>query len=140
MEQGDKEMNISIASEATILKVDETEGIVYGFAIVCQEDGDDYFDIQGDHIPESVMRKASTEFMKSDRAAKDMHMNDIEGKIVHSMPMTTELADALGMDSIEKTGWIIGMQPNNPEVIAKFASGEYKGFSIGGTGQRDETT
>jgi len=35
----------------------------------------------------------------------------------------------------ERTGMLIGMRPN-AEVMAKFKSGEYRGFSVGGHGRR----
>jgi hypothetical protein len=37
---------------AEVLKVDESLGLVLGWAIVCKKDGCDYFDLQEDHIPE----------------------------------------------------------------------------------------
>ncbi len=129
---------LNITPDAKIIKVDKGEGIVYGFAIVCKVDDDDYYDIQGDHIPEDVMRSAATDFMKSERGAKAMHMGVCKGRIVHSLPLTTELGIALGLDGIDKSGWIIGMQPDDDEILQKFANGEFTGFSIGGLGTRVE--
>jgi hypothetical protein len=46
--------------------------------------------------------------------------------------MTDEIADSLNI-AVEKTGALVAMKPDNPETLAKFVSGEYTGFSIGGT-------
>jgi hypothetical protein len=53
--------------------------------------------------------------------------------IVHSFPLTTDIAKALEITT-RKTGWLVAMKPN-AGVLAKFASKEYKGFSIGGSGE-----
>lgn len=115
----------------SILKVDESLGLVFGFAIVCKEGGVDHFDLQGDHIPEPVMLKAAMEFAKSARVAKEMHKGDSIGQIVHTFPLTTDIADSLGIVT-KRTGLLIAMQPEDPAVLEKFAKGELTGFSIGG--------
>jgi len=118
-------------------KVDSDLGLVLGFAIVCKEDGEDYFDLQGDHIPEDAMLKASTDFMKNSRLARDMHTaEDESGQVVFAFPLTTDIAEALGIVT-KKTGLIIAMQPDK-EMLAKFADGTYTGFSIGGQRVEDE--
>lgn len=117
---------------SAILKVDESLGLVFGFAIICKEDGEPHFDLQADHIPEHVMLKGSTDFMKSDRVAKEMHRGDQVGEIVFAFPLTTDIAKSLDIQT-KRTGLLIAMQPDDPEVLRKFANGEYTGFSIGGT-------
>jgi hypothetical protein len=89
--------------------------------MICTEKGEDHFDLQGDHIPESVMVEASSDFMENARIAKDMHAGDQHGTIVHSFPLTKDIAEAMGIVT-EKTGWMVAMKP----------AGEYTGFSIGG--------
>tara|TARA_R110000737_G_scaffold47134_4_gene67055 strand:+ start:15596 stop:15988 length:393 start_codon:yes stop_codon:yes gene_type:complete len=115
-----------------ILKVDESLGLVFGFAIICKVDGEDHFDLQADHVPEGVMLKGSLSFAKGKRMAKEMHKGDSVGDVVFMFPLTTEIAASL--DIVTKhTGLLIAMQPDDPEVLRKFAEGEYTGFSIGGT-------
>jgi len=121
--------------KASVAKVDEGLGLVFGWAIVCTEKGARYHDVQGDHIPEPVMLKAVTDFMKDARVAKDMHTGDQIGDVVHSMPMTSEIAKAFGIQT-EKTGWMVAMAPS-PKVLKQFASGERTGFSIGGNCEYD---
>ena len=110
--------------------VSEEHGIVFGYAIVCKEAGADYFDTQGDHIPEGSMIKASMDFMKNSRLADEMHDFKESGTVVFAFPMTEDIAKAMDIE-VKKTGLIIGMAPS-PEVLAKFRDGTYTGFSIGG--------
>lgn len=122
---------------AAILKVHEIEkvenGLVFGWGIICKIDGEDYYDVQGDHIPEDVMLKGVSEFMVAGRVAKEMHKGEAIGTMVHSFPMTSDIAKALEMQT-RKTGWLVAMKPDNPAVLAKFADKSYTGFSIGGSG------
>lgn len=113
-----------------VCKVDSSLGLVFGWAIVCSEDGEPYFDVQGDHIPEQSMIKAATDFMANSRAAKEMHRGDETGQILYAFPMTSDIAKALDIET-KRTGLLIGMKPS-PEVLGKFKDGSYTGFSIGG--------
>lgn len=121
-----------------VAKVDNQLGLVFGYAIVCKENGDDYFDTQHDHIPEDVMLEGTFDYMGGDRIAKDSHRGDAIGQVVYGFPLTTDIAKALNI-SAPRTGFIIGMRPRS-DVLEKFHSGEYTGFSIGGRGRRAEIT
>lgn len=135
-------MTKSFETTAEVLKIDEELGIVFGWGIVCTEKGEPYFDMQGDHITEDAMMKATSDFMYAVRTAGEMHARDDNGDaihkgvIVHSMPLTMELVKAFGI-KIEKTGWFIGMKPDK-DMLEKFKDGTYKGFSIGGSRGIDE--
>ena len=121
---------------SNILKVDNNQGLVLGWGIVCKVDGEDYVDLQGDHITELAMLNAAVDFMKNSRIAKDMHVAGdagvLPGLIVFAFPLTTEIAKAFGI-SVTQTGLMIGMKPESDEILNKFKSGEYTGFSIGGS-------
>lgn len=123
-------------TEAQVAKVDESLGLVFGFAIVSKIDGEPYIDVQGDHIPEEAMLKAATDFMENRRVAKEMHDGDQVGDILFAFPLTQEIAKSLAIET-RATGLLIAMKPN-PEVLQKFKSGEYTGFSIGGARITDE--
>ena len=135
-------MSGAFETSAEVLKVDDELGIVFGWGIICKNGDKDYFDTQGDHIPEDAMLKATTEFMADVRTAGDMHARDDNGEavhkgiIVHSMPLTADLAKAFGIEA-EKTGWLIGMRPET-DMLEKFRDGTYTGFSIGGFRGDDE--
>lgn len=120
----------SFKTSVEITKVHEELGIVMGYAIVCKENGEEYYDLQGDHIPEEAMLKASADFMQNSRVADDMHNESKIGDIVFAFPLTTEIAKEFNIET-NKTGLIIGLKPSE-EILSKFKSGEYKGFSIGG--------
>lgn len=121
--------------KATTCKVDAKLGLVFGWGIICTEKNnagefEDHYDLQGDHIPEPVMVEATSDFMLNGREAHDMHTGKNIGSIVHSFPLTQDIAQAMGLET-KKTGWMVAMKPS-PGILAKFESGEYRGFSIGG--------
>lgn len=142
--------------EVSILKTDAKLGLVFGFAIVCKiknADGEfePYYDsgsydasddtVYADHVTESAMLEGVTEFMKSQRVATEDHERDDndepvqKGVVVHSFPLTEDIAKSLGI-VCDKTGWLVAMQPA-PEVFKRFESGELKQFSIGGRAVRE---
>lgn len=127
---------VKFDTEATVFKVDDSLGLVFGWAIVCNKAGEPYYDSQDDHIPEDSMLHAAADFMKNSRVAKDMHQGDEIGPVVFAWPMTTDIAKAMGMQT-ETTGLMIAMLPP-PHILEKFKSQEYTGFSIGGFRVEDE--
>jgi len=128
--------------KAQVAKVDEELGLVFGYAIVCKEDGRDYFDLNVDretgekvpeHIPEETMLKAAAEFMDSaTRPGNEMHAGPQLGKYVFAFPLTTEIAKALGIKA-KKTGLLVAYKAP-ADVLQKFKDGTYTGFSIEGSG------
>jgi hypothetical protein len=130
-----EDTNYSI--EGKILKVDEDQKIIYGWASVITEKGEPVVDTQGDIITSEELVKAVNDFMEDDRTGKLMHTGDRAGTIIHSFPITNDIAKALGLDT-DREGWIVGYKPNDPNVIEKVKSGELTGFSIGGNAQRIE--
>ncbi len=126
-----------VFSKAEVFKVDEELGLVFGWGLISQVDGEDYWDLGGDHIPEDAMLKSVTEFMMNGSVAKEMHAGDEKGVVLFSWPLTTQIAKAMGITS-KYMGWMIAMKPHTPEILEKFKSGEYTGFSIGGLRVRDE--
>ena len=115
----------------SVAKVDTGLRLIFGWAIVCTEDDQPYFDTQGDHIPESVMLKAASDFMKSDRVSLDMHNGESEGQVVFAMPIAKDIAESMGILT-EKTGLMIAVEPDSDAMLERYAKGEYTGFSIGG--------
>ncbi|MEE8609007.1 MAG: XkdF-like putative serine protease domain-containing protein [Nitrospiraceae bacterium] len=128
------EQNFELRAE--VLKVDAALGLVMGYAIVCEEHGKPYFDLQGDHIPEESMLKAALDFMENSQTAKEMHSGEQAGTIVFAWPMTKDIAKAFGI-STDKTGLMIAMRPDQG-MLEKFQLGELTGFSIGGVRVEDE--
>lgn len=136
----DAELEAELAEHKTtfeVAKLDDELGLVFGYAIVCKENGEEYFDVQGDHIPEDAMLAAALDFMKNSRAANEMHGTERIGDIVFAFPLTTDIGQSMGLQ-MEKTGLMIAMQPSDPDVLEMFKNGTYKGFSIGGRRIEDE--
>jgi hypothetical protein len=119
----------------TIFKVDEEQRIVYGWASVITEKGEPVVDTQGDVISPDELTKAVNDFMLDDRVGKVMHEGDRTGTIVHSFPITKEIANALGIET-DREGWIVGYHVADDEVWARVKEGDFTGFSIGGEAQR----
>ena len=121
---------------AEVVKVDDSLGLVMGYAIVCTEDGEPYFDLQGDHVPDDAMLKAALDFMENSQVAKEMHTGEQAGSVVFAFPMTDEIAKAFGILT-NRTGLMIAMKPND-DMLKRFQLGELTGFSIGGLRGEDE--
>lgn len=140
----DIDLNKVLEFGGQIAKVDAALGLVFGYAIVCKIDGEDYYDLNVDpdgervpeHIPEDAMLKAAADFMEHHRVAKEMHAGDPIGPAIFAFPLTTDIAKALDIVP-HKTGLLFAMKPS-PDVLAKFVSGEYTGFSIGGVRIQNE--
>lgn len=146
--------------QVQVVKTDSKLGLVFGYAIVCKTrnaDGEleDYYDtgsyddtddtVYSDHITEEAMLAGVTEFMKSQRIATDEHERDGDGDdakpvasgvVVHSFPLTADIATALGI-TVEKTGWLVAMQPE-AAMLKRFVDGDLRQFSIGGKAVRQK--
>lgn len=126
-------------NKAEVCKVDDTLGLVFGWAIVCKTNGEDYYDLNIDrdtgervpeHIPEDTMINAAVDFMENSRAGNEMHKGPDKGQYVFAFPLTTDIAAGMGI-ACTKTGLMVAYKPP-PDVFAKFKDGTYKGFSIEG--------
>lgn len=129
-------MSEQFTLEADIAKVDEEHGLVFGYAIICTKEGTDYYDKQGDHVPEESMLSEALDFMENSRVAGLLHTKDPAGNIIKTgsvpfaFPLTSDIAKELEIDP-KWTGLLIAMKPDKP-ILEKFKSGELTGFSIGG--------
>lgn len=123
--------------QGQVLKADEEARLVWGWASIISRDGEPIVDTQGDMISAEELSKAATEFMMDARVAKAMHEGGQVGEVVHSFPLTKEVADAFGIKTnIE--GWIIAMKIHDDDVWSRVKSGELQAFSIGGEALREE--
>lgn len=123
--------------EGQILKTDDEQRLVYGWASVITEDGKPLVDRQGDVIEADTMVKAVNKFMEHIRVGKMMHKGDQVGQVVHSMPLTNEIGEALGISS-SREGWIVALKVFDDEVWSLVKSGQLTAFSIGGKAKRKE--
>ena len=123
--------------EGKILKADDEQRLVYGWASVVTEDGNPVIDRQGDIIEPDTLVKAVNNFMEYVRVGKTMHTGEQTGVVVHSMPITKEIGDALGIHS-NREGWVVAYKVYDDAVWAMVKSGELTAFSIGGSAVKEE--
>lgn len=123
-------MDNTFEIRAEVAKVNEELGLVFGWALISKEDGEEYWDLQGDHAGDQAILEASLDFAKNSRMAKEVHKGDDVGEYVFLMPLTADVAKAFEIET-QKTGLMLGLKPDK-EVLEKFADGTYGGFSIGG--------
>lgn len=120
-----------------ILKYDEEQRMFYGWASVVTEKGKPVVDRQGDIIEPKTLEKAATNFMKDVRVGKVMHEGDQKVVFVHSMPLTKELCEALGIQS-DNEGWVVGGYVYDDETWEMVKSGKLPALSIGGRAKREK--
>lgn len=123
--------------EGKILKVDDEQRMVYGWASVVTEKGVPVVDRQGDVIEADTLVKAVNSFMEYVRVGKAMHTGEQVGVVVHSLPVTKEICDALGIQS-DREGWVVAYKVYDDNVWAMVKSGELSAFSIGGRANKEE--
>ena len=123
--------------EGQILKTDDDQRLVYGWASVITEDGKPLVDRQGDVIEADTMVKAVNKFMEHIRVGKMMHKGEQVGQVVHSMPLTNEIGESLGISS-NREGWVVALKVFDDEVWSLVKSGQLTAFSIGGKAKRKE--
>tara|TARA_B100001093_G_scaffold175586_2_gene168327 strand:+ start:1026 stop:1973 length:948 start_codon:yes stop_codon:yes gene_type:complete len=117
--------------EGQILKADDEQRLVYGWASVVTEKGEPVVDRQGDVIEPETLVKAVNNFMENIRVGKEMHKGDQIGAVIHSMPVTKEIGESLGIQS-DREGWVVAFKVYDDDVWARVKSGELAAFSIGG--------
>jgi len=123
--------------EGKVLKTDEEQRMVWGWASVVTEKGEPVVDRQGDVIEPETLVKAVGKFMEHVRVGKQMHNGDQIGVVVHSMPITKEIGDSLGIQS-DREGWIVAFKVYDDDVWSKVKSGELAAFSIGGRAVKED--
>ncbi len=121
--------------KAEILKRDEDQRLVWGWAYVSTVLGEVSKDHSGEWIKPQELVKAATNFMLDVRVAKAMHNGDKVGEVVHSMPITKELSEALGIHS-DREGWVLCMKIHDETTWNLVKSGKLSAFSIGGRALR----
>ena len=123
--------------EGKILKTDDEQRMVYGWASVVTENGEPVVDRQGDVIEADTLVKAVNEFMEHVRVGKAMHVGEQVGTVVHSLPITKEIGEALGIQS-DREGWVVAYKVFDDDIWTMVKSGELAAFSIGGRAQKEE--
>ncbi len=107
----------------------------YGWAFVSTIKGLPYFDLgdgeHSDHIPADSIEPVSSLFMQASRVGLDMHAGTQKAEVLYAYPMIDEIMRGKEIHS-DKQGLMIGWTTDDQDLLAKVASGERTGFSIGG--------
>lgn len=120
-----------VSVEGQIVKQLDEERLAFGWAYVSTVNGEISLDHSEEFIRPDQIAKAATNFMLSMRTAKAMHSGDKIGEVVHSMPLTNEIAKALGIQS-DREGWLVAIKVYDDQVWQDVKSGKLAAFSIGG--------
>lgn len=123
---------------ANIAKVNDEERMVYGYASVAKDGDTTLVDRQGDMISEVELVKMAHRFIKGARHGKVMHAGKPMAEVVESLVLRPEVAKALGLETFNKTAWVIGMKVHDDSTWSRVKKGELRAFSIGGKGKRVE--
>ena len=125
-----------------ILKVDEDKRVAFGWAYKSEHaDGTVIVDNQGDFIDDpEELEAAAYNFTLQYRDAGDMHVRKSGvGSLVESVVFTPDKAEKMGIpEGSVPTGWWLGFYVEDDDVWGKVKKGEYGGFSIGGSGDREK--
>ena len=126
-----------VKAEHKIAKVETSQGLVFGWGQVFLERTekglDQYYDTDNDAFDEEGAVPAWDGLMSEGRVLKANHQGEQIGDIVFAMPFTSSLAKSFGFDleTIPRTGVLVGVRPQ-PDIFAKYESGEWDSFSVGG--------
>jgi cation transport regulator ChaB len=120
-----------VSVEGQIVKQLDEERLAFGWAYVSTVNGEISLDHSEEFIRPDQIAKAATNFMLSMRTAKAMHTGGKIGEVVHSMPLTNEIAKALGIQS-DREGWLVAIKVYDDQVWQDVKSGKLAAFSIGG--------
>ena len=130
-----------LSVESSIIKRDDEQRLVYGWASVITKDGAPVIDTQGDIIEEDTLVEAVHQFNSDARVGGVLHIRKSDGtaiqigSVVESFVFTKDIQSMLGID-LKKTGWFLVMKVLDDQVWALVKQGALPAFSIGGKGMR----
>lgn len=124
--------------DVTIVKVDEDQRLVYGFASVTKHpNGVEFLDTQNDVVDIGEIQQAAHRFISSSRALGEVHKRKDAGTVVESLVINDEVRKLLQIPAGIEEGWFIVAKVTDERVWQKVKNGEYQGFSIGGKAIRE---
>lgn len=136
--KGNEMEAINLAGEIVFKANDKQQ--VFGWASVSTRDGQEVIDLQGDMISPDDLSKMAYSFVLDSREAGVMHEVVGIGKLIESVVMNKEKADAMGITLPQGFGdqWWVGFAITDPGVWDRVKKGELRAFSIHGQAQRQE--
>jgi hypothetical protein len=141
-------------NEGTVVKADEDQKMVFGWASVISINGKSITDSQGDLITSDTLEAAGYDYVLEARKGGAMHKAEDDGdvqqvaKMIESCVMTKEkqkaMQESLTDQGIHATvdlgcvGWWIGFKVLDSDVWKDVKDGKLRAFSIGGKGKRQK--
>lgn len=129
-------------ADGVITKVDDDKRLVFGWASIIKDvEGKVLLDRQDDFIDdEEELEKAAYTYVLHSRDGGEMHVRTGVSTMVESVVLSKEKQAALGIpEGVVPVGWWIGFKVNDDRVWDQVKKGDYMGFSVHGTGQRQQT-
>lgn len=123
-----------ITFRADIAKVDEELRMVWGWAYVCEEDGQKIVDYSGEVMTWQELQKCAHSFSGYGGV---MHRTK-GGELVDRIMFSPHVQKALGIEV--PIGWFVGYRVDDDDAWQGVLDGTYTGFSIHGTALKRELT
>jgi DNA adenine methylase len=118
--------------EVPIIKTDSEEQFVLGIVLE-----PDFVDAQGDVVSREEIRQAAHDFLAEVRTRGLQHSEDL-GERVKIVESYVAPADFQLDDFVVKAGtWLMGWTILDKEIWQGVKTGQYTGFSIGGSARRE---
>lgn len=127
--------------QCDIEKVDTDQNLVFGWFYKSHDkDGNLWVDKQGDFIDDpAILEKAAYEFVLESRQGDELHLEVPVSDMVESVVFTPEKMAKMGIpEGTLPTSWWGGFHVHDGPVWDEVKKGNYKMFSIGGTGIRQQ--
>lgn len=124
-----------------IVKIDDDKRLVFGWASIIKDaDGRVLIDRQDDFIDsEDELEKSAYDYVLNSRDGGEMHVRKGVSTVVESVVFTKEKQEALGIpEGTMPVGWWVGFRVDDDDVWSAVKKGDYIGFSVHGTGQRNK--
>lgn len=112
-----------------ITKADDEARIVYGVVLEPHTT-----DLQGDVLSIDTIENAAHKYLIEHRTVGDNHSQKARAEVVESYLAPADME--LGGQKISKGSWVMAVHVIDDELWKSVKSGDYSGFSIGGTGAR----
>ena len=123
-----------------IYKTDDDKRLVFGWAnVAIRVDGEQIQDYQDDLIDPDNLEEIAYDYVLNFRAGGEVHNPALRNvaRLVESCVFTKEKMAAMNLpEGILPEAWWIGFYVDDDDAWEKIKSGEYKMFSIEGTGER----
>jgi len=135
--EADQALKDGTIPERPVLKVDEEQKMVFGWANVAMlSETEPVVDLQDDVIDGATLEKAAYDYVRRYRVVNDMHHGPAVGDLVESFVITPEKLKAMGLkaDGAPAVGMWVGYKLDDSEWAA-FKRGERPMFSIEGEAQ-----